>query len=354
MARIVVLSRGHGYGHAAKDHRIIESLWAQRGDLEITVASSGLGVEYYKAHSIPCIDLGIPDHDDQGHFAHRRVLRFFDELTAQEDRVDFVVANEVFWAAPVCSMLDIDIILLTHWFFSEVGNPQADHFLRYANSVIVLDEAENHQVPNSLGVPVYFSGLLANQFSLTRLQARQALGLDRNCLMAVATFGSLRPDKLHEISSLLNLVLATWREYAPAPCQLFILADVDIFSELVSPWRDESVKWVGVTKTPELYYAAADVVIAYATFTTLSELVRNAVPTVGVIGSLNPVDTFHARSFESLGLIQAASLDVCPGRLWTLGQIAMQRQTSVQSAIFRVASGGPERVAHLILSHLPA
>jgi hypothetical protein len=352
MTKIVVLSRGHGYGHAARDLPVLEAMRARRPNLEITVASSGTGLEYYRSRSVPCADLGIPDDDDQGREAARSVALFLFKLQEESGRPDLVVADEVFSAPKACKILHLDNLLLTHWFFSEVGNPGDDLVLNDANGIVFLDFAAIHQVPAHIQAPVHFTGPLAKQFSTSRDQARQQLGLAPDRLAVVATFGAFRPDKLPDIQTMLHTVLVAWRANARSTDRLFVLAEPGERLGITEVLPEESVEWVGVTKTPELYYAAADLVLTYATLTTLSELARNGVPTVSITGSINPIDNRHAMDFDSLGLIQTADLDVEPDQLWSLGQVAMRRQAKGRSVEQTTEWADPASVAMLILSHL--
>lgn len=348
---IVYLSRGHGFGHASIDLQIIESIRTARPDIKITVASSGTGLEYYRwQSSVPCIDLGIPDDYDQSHDAARRVLWFLDNV----GRPGLVVAHEVFAAPIVCAKLRLDNLLVTDWFFSEIGTPQGDQVFRNANGVILLDFAAGHRIPPQLGAPVHVMGPVVKEFTMSREQARKELGLTEDCFVAVATFGSIRQDKLPDIRKILRTVLDAWQANAGNNDKLLVLADANDELASRSGPGEGSIRWAGLTQTPEVFYCAADVVLAYATGATLWEMMRNGIPAIGIIGSINPVDRVRAEYLASAGYIQAAELNTKPDQLWHLVKRSMELRVSSRKATSYLEWGEPEGVAKLILSYLPS
>jgi hypothetical protein len=274
VTRIVYLTRGHGYGHAATDVAVIRALAELRPDVEVEAASYGTGLEYYVQQGMPCADLRIDDVNDQGVDAALRVTAFLRSRAT----ADLVVAHEVFAAPRVCAMLRCRNVLLTHWFFSEIGLPERDEWLRAAESLLVLDFEQAHVVPPELAGRVTFTGAVAKRFEVDRVAARRALGIADAERMAVITTGALTPYNAAHLKALVSKGVAAWRHFG----RVFVLSHAE---------------WIGQTPTPELYYAAADVVLANATFTTLSTLRRNAVPTIAVIGEGNPVDRLHAEFF---------------------------------------------------------
>lgn len=278
MTHIVFLTRGHGYGHAAVDVPVIRALRQLRPAATIEAASYGTGLEHYARQGMLCADLGIDDVNDQGVQAMLRVTAFL----RSRKSADLVVAHEVFSAPKVCAMLGLRNVLLTHWFFSEVGLPERDAVLRQAKSLLVLDFPQAHEVPSELAGSATFVGAVARRFDLDRAAARRVLGVGESERVVVVTAGAVTPYNARHLEALESHALAACEGWAKP----FVLAG----SRRVS--------------RPEIYYAAADVVVANATFTTLCALVRNAVPTVAVIGEGNPVDRLHAEFFAREGLLR--------------------------------------------------
>jgi erythromycin esterase len=316
--------------------------------LGITVASYGTGLDYYAARSVPCVDLGIADINDQGRHAAWRTSRFL----ASIDRPDLVVANEVFSSPAACRALRHKNLLFTHWFFSEIGSPESDRVYEDADGVVLLDFPEAHAIPAEIDVPVYFAGPAAPSFEINRQRARKQLGVPQSSRVVVMTFGSMHPDKFTDITAMLAKFLPAWDVEAGEDDRLLVLAPPGGPWEHASTIQRKTVQWVGVTARPEVYYRAADLVIAHATFTTLSELARNGAPTVGVIGSQNPVDRLHAERFSSLGLIKTMELDACPEEVWTIVQETIRWARRPRPPPPDEVWGTPEKLAELVLSHV--
>jgi hypothetical protein len=279
MTHIVFLTRGHGYGHAATDVAVIRALRELRPDVTVEAASYGTGLEHYTRVGLPCADLRIDDVNDQGVAAVLRVTAFL----RSRQSCDLVVAHEVFAAPQVCAMLDLRNVLLTHWFFSEIGLPERDELLRKAESLLMLDFPQAHVVPPGLAGRATFTGAVAKRFDLDRAAARRVLGIGETERVVVVTAGAVTPYNARHLEALESHALAaTGSGWA----KTFVLSGARRVSR------------------PEIYYAAADVVVANATFTTLCTLVRNRVPTVAVLGPGNPVDALHAEFFASEGLLR--------------------------------------------------
>lgn len=351
--KIVYLTRGHGYSHADTDVKVIEELQLRCPDADLTVASSGMGVEYYRTRSsIPCLDLGIPDDSDQSADAVKRVSHFLADMGA----ADLVVSHEVFSVPLVCDKLGLRNLLLTEWFWSEIGTPRLDRLFRYADGVILLDFEEAHTVPLDVGTPVHFTGPMAERFPTTRVQARQSLGVGERDFVVVGSFGSMGAmlsKKFEDTKTLLYTILQAWSKNADGPREkLYLLAERREqlgFKE----YHSRSVHWVGITEMPDMYYRAADLVFTYASSRTVRELARNAVPTVGVIGSVSPVDRVRADFLERHRLLQFAEMNVGPDDLWRLGQRALHQKARAQEVAPQLLWGEPGRVSELILSYLP-
>jgi hypothetical protein len=350
MPRIVFLCRGHGYGHAARDLAVVTALRALRPDAEVLLASSGTGLDYFRRRSVGCANLGISDEEDQTLDAARRVLRFLGRV----GRPDLVVADEVFCAPALCRGLGVPNLLLTDFFWADAGRPHLDRVCADADAVVLLDAPSTHRLPTDLAVPVHVTGPVAAAFPLTRDQARRRLGVSGAELVVVAAFGSPHQNKPPFVRALLGTVLAAWRGHAPdRRAVLFLLAEP--VPGLAGGDTAPAVTWTGVTTEPETYYRAADLVFAWAGLATLSELVRNAVPTVCFTGENEGVEmrtrTVH---WESAGAIRRADLRADPAELWRLGERARAdraRQPGAGAAVPTWAD--PADVARLVLAHLP-
>ncbi len=275
MVGIVLLARGHGYGHAARDLQIIRGLRQLRPDAEIVLASSGSGVEYFRSHGIPCHDFGIADRHDLSEEATRRIWGFLQTLRDP----DLVIADEVVWALPFCRRyFRCARVLLTDWLYADHGLPQHDPFLNNASEILVLDFAEAHPGPYDTQAPITFTGPVVSKFPGDRHTARKRLGLGAHSRMAVVSAGGVadRPDARR----IFKHVADAWSTYANPADVLFVLG---VGSEL--PGMPGNIRLVPHTPSPEVYYQAADAVVTDATGLTCCEVVANGIPVVAMITS---------------------------------------------------------------------
>lgn len=275
MAGIVLLARGHGYGHAARDLQIIRGLRQLRPHAEIVLASSGSGVEYFRSHDIPCHDLGIADRHDLSEEAVRRVWGFLQTLRDP----DLVIADEVVWALPFCDRyFGCPRVLLTDWLYADHGLPQHDPFLNNASEILVLDFAEAHPGPYDTQAPITFTGPVVSKFPGDRYTSRKQLGLGAHSRMAVVSAGGAadRPDARH----IFRHAADAWSRYANPADILFVLG---VGYEL--PGMPGNIRLVPHTRSPEVYYRAADAVVTDATGLTCCEVVANGIPVVAMITS---------------------------------------------------------------------
>ncbi|WP_030342154.1 glycosyl transferase [Streptomyces californicus] len=312
--RVNFVSRGHGYGHAARDLRIMAAMRQVNPGIQIRLASAGSGADYYRSRGVEAVDLGFDDADDMSEAASWRVWRFLYERAD----ADLVVSDEFLTVPGFCRhVLDVPNVLITDWFFAEYGQRDADSIMDDALEVVVPDFPEAHPVPPDTTAPVWFCGPLVDAFAPQRADARKALGLDEDALVMTVAAGG-RPDRIAALRIQLQ-ALQAWSRYAAPTDQLLLLADPP-------PTRGRApatpnVRWVGRTDRPELYYRAADVVLADALGFTGCELVANGVP---VIASVTPDPGRAVRAgfaermdmLERTGLLTRTHADEDPAALW--------------------------------------
>jgi hypothetical protein len=275
MAGIVLLARGHGYGHAARDLQIIRGLRQLRPNAEVVLASSASGVEYFRFQGIPCHDLGIEDRRDLGEQAVRRVWGFLQTLRDP----DLVIADEVVWALPFCRrFFGCPRVLLTDWLYADHGMPQHDPFLNSASEILVLDFAEAHPGPYDTQAPITFTGPVVSKFPSDRYTARKQLGVGTHSRMAVVSAGGVadRPDARR----IFTHTAEAWSAYADPADVLFVLG---VGYKL--PGMPGNIRLVTHTPSPEVYYQAADAVVTDSTGLTCCEVVANGIPAVAMITS---------------------------------------------------------------------
>ncbi|GAA0802240.1 hypothetical protein [Spirilliplanes yamanashiensis] len=338
MARVAFITRGHGFGHAARDLLVVEAMRRADPGLDLHLAASGTGAEYYRRRGVAFTDLGIPDERDTGEAAGRAV---FAHLTGLP-RPDLVVVDEVMWALPICRrVLRTPCVLLTDWFYGEIGLPALDRTMNQATEIVVTDFPDAHPLPPDITVPVTFSGPIVAPLDLPRADARAALGLDAAAFTGVLTLGGM-PDR-PDARAIADLVAAAWRAHAAPGDRLVVLADGD---------GDDRVTYAGVSDEPERWFRAADVVLADAAGFTVCELTRHGVPTVAVrTGRLSA--GVHARLgvLERAGLVSTLDAGDSPAALWAGVTAAVRAEPPAAGAL---AWGDADAVAARCLRLLQA
>ncbi|MEU9505938.1 hypothetical protein AB0D32_06625 [Micromonospora sp. NPDC048170] len=343
--RVVVLTRGHGYGHAARDLQIVETIRRTRPDVQLDLASSGTGLRYYRSRNVSCSDLDIPDERDTSEAAGRAVHRYLTTLP----RPDLVVTDEVMWALPVCRrLLDVPAVLITDWFYGELGLPHLDRTLNEATAIVVPDFAAAHPGTAEITVPLHFTGPLVRRFDVDRATARAELGLPADAFVAVVALGGMtdRPDT----RAMLAATLGAWQRHAGADDHLLVLADE--LPDLAAP-RPANLRWAGLTARPEIPFSAADVVVADGAGFTVCELVRNGVPALAM--RCPPVsDSTRLRLdlLESHRLLLTGEPDLSVDEMWTALRRAAGLVGDLRSGAEQFTWATVEAITETVLGHL--
>lgn len=342
---LAFLSRGHGYGHAARDLHLIEALRAARPGLTVDLMSSGSGYEYFKARSVPCTDMGIPDAQDMTEAAKWTVWR---HLAKTPSPWDLVVADEVVWALPFARrILRVPAIALTDWFFADFGRPDHDRMFDSAHEVVVLDFEQSHPQPARTTAPVHFAGPVVREFGARREQARTALGLAQDTFAAVLTLGGMpdRPEAVRMLRSVLN----AWAGRPDLGRRLFVLGELSADTLGALPGTPPDVLFVGGTATPDLYYCAADVTLFDAMGFTGCELAFNGRRAIGLIDPEAVAgfpESFRRRlaHMQEVGWIETALVSTDAEELGELIAGAGRGAAQESGAAY---PGGPERLDRL-------
>lgn len=85
---VLLLIRGHGFGHAARSFRYLEHL---REQVTVEVASAGTGSDFLTMKGVKHHRFSYHDTDDMSRDATSEVIAYLEEV-----RPDFVVADEIF------------------------------------------------------------------------------------------------------------------------------------------------------------------------------------------------------------------------------------------------------------------
>lgn len=342
--RVLLLARGHGFGHAARDLRIIRAMRAQRPDVEIQVMASGSAAVYLNLYGEACIDMGIGDHEDMTPAAGARVW----ELMGEHDPFDLVIADEVVWSLVFCvKKWRRRAILLTDWFYSELGAPESDPILDQAGEILLLDFSVAHPGPFGVTRPIQAFGPVVEDFRVSREAARAGLGAAESETVVVLTIGGM--TRMVDNAAIAELTVRTWLEHAPPGHRLFVLAEPFC---AVPADRAADVVWAGFTAEPEQYYAAADLVVTNANGTVTCDLVWNRIPVLAMTHpAVSYPDSFGLRvkAMSEAGMTTHGVATVSTAEQWRLMNQAMRAECRPDPA-FEWTTG--EQVARHLLARL--
>ncbi|GGX15291.1 hypothetical protein GCM10010297_40900 [Streptomyces malachitofuscus] len=334
MTEILFLTRGHGFGHAARDLRVIREL-RRRPGTTVRIVADGSAAAYYAMHDVPCTPVELPD-EGFGDAAAKALWR----ILATVPRPDLVVSDEVMGALPFARKVwKRPCVMLLCALWAEYGLPDADRFFDAADEVMVLDFPQNRRETYATTAPLSFPGPVVRSFTAGRGAARAALGLSEREEVTVLSLGGMnaRPESRRMAAA----AIEAWREPVRRDARLLVLADRPREPVLDGgDVEDDQVVWAGVTNEPETYYRAADVVLNDAMGSAVCDLAWNRVPTVALLDETSASGfpkTFRdrIRHLTAAGLIETAPVHEGPSAV----RRAMERA--------RAGAADPDRAAAL-------
>lgn len=348
MVNMLYFSRGHGFGHASKDHEIVGALRTIVPVFNITIVSSGLGTEYFRNVSMDSTELEIPDDSDLSAEVYQTLDTYLQSCADASILPDIIVANEVFYVPLLARKFGVPSILITHWLFSSISNFDADYLLSMADWIILLDDLTGHSIPSFLTGKMTAVGPYAGELSVDRLESRRLLGLPESEMVAVIAPGSSRSDKVEDARMLIRRVSETFRILGSNDNHLIVMADPDVLameSDIYS-----GLIWTGFTSTPDIYYQAADVVWTLGTFSTVAKVLKGGIPTIALRRNNNPVDEYHCDCFESKGMMTSVQADSCPDEYVAALQKALRQRPQLLKLAGQMKWSSPREVARQIVS----
>jgi hypothetical protein len=296
--------------------------------------------------------MGIPDEADLRPAASWKVWRHLHEVP----HPDLVVVDEVTSALQFCRhILDVPCILLTDWFFADFGKPELDKLLNFAAEIMVLDFTEAHPETIQTKAKITHLGPVVDEFDMSRVAARRRLGsVGGSSLTTVVSLGGM--TERAEARRMLERTLVAWNRYARPDDRVFILAPEFNLPEAAD--RHPGIEWVGFTESPEVYYAAAELVITDALGFTNCELVYNQIPVLAF--RVKAIVEEYAESFSrriellrSSGAISIAEDEASPDQIWQAIDGFRAPRAPANGTDHNFSWASPRSVAERILNHLP-
>ena len=357
MPKILYFSRGRGFGHAIPDLMVVDRLESLRPDVNITLGSYADGLKAISSNGRSALDLEMELDDEYTQKELSALQRIIPSVEP-----DLIVTHEVFYALPVARKYNIPSVLITHWFFEELGDMTAftgllARFFNCATEIVIRDIESGHTVPPTLKVPVSFIGPIlrtAEPLEDRGLSVRQELGVPADLPLIFVSMGGNSQSRRKEM---LASAVETYMELDRKQYGLILIAgeDADYYRQKLIDFPYAVVKsWDWNILRLQ---AVSTLAITRGSFGTLCELARLGVPSISIIDGGNAVDTFHVMNLKRLGITVPVDFDeITENRLTTLVESILNspqnQQEMAQAASVYQYDNAYQTAADIILSHL--
>jgi UDP-N-acetylglucosamine:LPS N-acetylglucosamine transferase len=289
-SKIMIVSRGHGRGHAVPDMAIASQLAGLISDCEFQFVSYAAGAEVYRTFGHEVIDLHLPDNPPLWDL----VIAFTKLL--KDNKPDLLVSHEEVGIVPIASAFGIQTIVITDFFLDP--STIFMYALRNAAEIIFLAQQGLYTEPPYLSGKVHYVGRAVRRFEYTltdRARAREELGIPHNALVALFQPGAWRESQV----SLASLLAAAWDLVPCVPKRLIWIAGSD-YSTLSEQLRDRSdIVLLKEDWKIDRLMAASNLVITKANRVTVYEASALGLPSISISGVINWPDDVAMASVES-------------------------------------------------------
>jgi len=300
---IVLVSRGHGRGHAMPDMAIAGELAKLAPDIPIRFVSYAAGAEAYRACGFPVTDLEV---DDNPPFLDMvvKLTRLFGEMNPWPG---LIIAHEEFPVLPAAEIFEIPCVFITD-FFTDPGHLLMQA-LKYAAEVVFTGEPGVFTEPPYLSDKVHYVGRAVREFEYSlsdRARARAELGIPVDATVALFQPGAWMESRV----PIADLLTAAWELLPRSPKRLIWLGGRD-FDALSLKFRDRTdLMFLREDWKMERLMAASDVLITKANRLTVYEAAALGLPSVSISNLANwPDDVAVARVPSNIALTASATPD---------------------------------------------
>lgn len=297
--KAMMVSRGHGRGHAMPDISIAEAVLEVDPATEWTFVSYAAGAQAYRTHGYSVIDMGVSENPASWDM----VIRFMKMLLRNPP--DLVVAHEETGVIAVAAALEIPCLFITD-FFVDPGHPFMQA-LRYTTEVIFSAQAGLFTEPPYLHHKIRYVGRAVRRMKHSREERnilRREIGIPSDALVIVCQPGSWSEAQVPLIDLLPNafelithgpkrLIWVAGREYEFVKRMLGHADGVTILKE--EPRLDRLL-------------AASDVLITKANRMTVYEAAALGLPSISISCLVNWPDDVAVASVESNVALQRAAV----------------------------------------------
>ena len=335
---IMLVSQGHGRGHAVPDMAIATALKSAEPDVNIQFVSYAAGAEAYRACGYHVLDLHKPDTPP-----FLDMVIAFTKLFAQA-KPQLIVAHEEIPALPVAKAFEIPCIFITD-FFADPSN-LAMWALRYADEVIFTAQRGLFTEPPYLKGKVYYVGRAVRRFDYTPAdieRARCELGIPQDAIVVLCQPGAWVESQI----PLTDLLDAAWKLVVRSPKRLIWLAGRDYQALATRFQKEPEITVLKEDWKIDRLMAASDVLITKANRVTVYEAAAMGLPSISISNLMNWPDDVAVAGVDSNTAISGDS--VTPERL---SELILEKAGSKPPVAATELSGGVAGAAARIAHHL--
>ena len=298
---ILFFSRGRGYGHAIPDLDIARELCALRPDICISFVSYATGATVFRSAGVLFIDLLL-----------REDAPFIEVLLACEKIIKLhkpaiILAHEEFSALVGAVIHGIPSILISAW-FPRNGTPAAEA-VRYASSIIVIENPGIFEVPSGTRAPVHYVGPIIRTLSATaadRQRVRKEMEIADDSFVILVVPGGASSEERFPIAP---IVFSAFSLFKRSVKSLIWLSnkDFDLLSASVNLSKD--MRLLRYFEPIDHLLISADVIITKGTRGITLDALSIGVPTISLSPGQNPIDDILVPRMPSNIALNARAVD---------------------------------------------
>jgi UDP-N-acetylglucosamine:LPS N-acetylglucosamine transferase len=274
----MIVSRGHGKGHAMPDMAIAKRLLALDPHLRFRFVSYASGAEAYRACGYEVLDMQLPDNPPLWDMVIA-MTRLIAKTTPA-----LVVSHKEIAVVPAAKICDIPCLFITD-FFMDPGNPLM-LALQQAKEVIFTAQAGIFTEPPYLRTKVYYVGRAVREFTYSpadRDRARRELALPSDATVVLCQPGAWSESQV----PVADLLAATWDLLPCVPKRLIWLAGRD-YQLLTTRFLDQpDILMLKEDWNLDRLMVASDVLITKANRMTVYEAAAIGLPSISISNLLN-------------------------------------------------------------------
>lgn len=296
---VMIVSRGHGYGHALPDMAIAAKLTDLVQNLRLQFVSYAAGAHAYRACGYEVLDLNLPDTPP-----FLDMVIAFTRLLAQ-GAPKLVIAHEEIPVLPAAKLLDIPCLFIVH-FFTDPSSlfMQA---LQYAAEVVFTAEPGLFTEPPYLRSKICYVGRAVRPFHFTladRDRARRELRIPLDETVVLCQPGAWIESRV----PLVDLLGAAWNLVPRCPKRLIWIAGRD--RELLAArfLRQTDVMILKEDWQIDRLMAASDLLITKGNRQTTYEAASLGLPSISISNLTNWTDDVAIANVESNTAVRSDSV----------------------------------------------